>query len=321
MTPKNNNPQIWVDYRAESVLKYGSLYGAQDVLLDFLLSLGFTKFEDDGERVSRLDIQIMIDVPVMDFVGLYLTGHDVSKGRDFKINGKKKKWGKVIETFETGSKDRLQLCVYDKRAEILKKMNGETAAKYMKTIENIGAEWWNSNRPITRIEFRLSRYALKALGVNSLEDFRRRERAIVEYLTKNWFRLLENPKVRGTENEAAIHHHWERVRALFFQYFSCAEVPKVEWQKPDRLSTDCVALNKQGMGCLDGSAAARYGELKSVEDLRNCIHIIVDRSVNEEMLEKHNRRVRRIEVEKGTKFVEQTFVGFDGKEVRFPLRR
>ena len=133
-----------------------------------------------------------------------------------RINGKKKQWGKHIETFDTGDIARCQLCIYDKRLEINKKMNKETAAKYTKTIENIGEEWWNSNRPITRIEFRLSRSALKALGVDSLEDFRRREHAIVEYLTHHWFRLLEKEKVRGTENEAAVHPLWERVRSLFF---------------------------------------------------------------------------------------------------------
>ena len=302
MTPKNGNPQIWVDYRAESILKYGSLYGAQSVLLDFLSKLGFTKFEKNGERVSRLDIQVMIDVPVREFANLYLADHDVSKARDFRINGKKKQWGKQIETFETGSIARLQLCIYDKRTEILKKMNKETAAKYAKTIENIGEEWWNSDRPITRIEFRLSRDALRALGVDSLEDFRRRERAIVEYLTHDWFRLLKKKKVRGTENDAAVHPLWERVRSLFFQYFSCDEVPEVKWEKPTRISIDSEALNKQGMGCLLGAVASIYGAQQSVSDLRNRVVEVVPPSVNEETLEKYNRRVRRIEVEKGVEF-------------------
>ena len=305
-TPKNNNPQIWVDYRAESILKYGSVYRAQTVLLDFLSALSFTKFEERGERVSRLDIQVMIDVPVRAFVNLYLADHDVSKGRDFKINGKKKRWGKLIETFETGNKSRVQLCFYDKRAEIVKKYNAETALKYEMTKDNIGADLWQSDHPITRIEFRLGREALKALGVESLEDFRVRELGIIQFLTHNWFRLLEKPKVRGTEDTAAIHPLWVRVQKLFKQYFSCADIPpeQVQWEKPTRLSTDTETLRKQGAGCFAGAAAPIFGVQKSVAALTNRLRELAAHSVNEDVLEKYNKRVRLIEVEKGVQFGE-----------------
>jgi hypothetical protein len=316
LTPKNDNPQIWVDYRAESILKYGSLYAAQDVLLDFLSSLGFTKV---GERPSRIDIQGMIDVPVREFVKLYLADHDVSKGRKFTINGKKRAWGKVIETFKTGTDNRLELDIYDKKAEVRKKYNDETAAKYDKTIENIGKEWWESDRPVTRVEFRLGREALKAIEVESLKDFRKRERAIVEYLTHKWFRLLAKPKVRGTENEADIHPLWERVKNLFFEYFSGAEVPKVEWQKPTCVSVDCNARIKQGLGNLAIAAVAKSGEQRNPHALRNRTCELIHFSTDD--VEKYNRRIRRIEVEKGVKFVEQTMVGFDGQELTFHMRR
>jgi hypothetical protein len=319
MTPKNDNPQIWVDYRAESVLKYGGLYEAQNVLLDFLSSLGFTKVR---ERPSRIDIQVMTDVLARKFVSLFLGDHDVGKACRFTIDGKKKACGKVIESFTIGSKERVQLCVYDKREEIRKKYNIETAAKYDKTIENIGLGWWDDvKRAVTRVEFRLGREALKALGVESLEDFRRRERAIVEYLTKKWFRLLEAPKVRGTEDYATIHSDWVRVQKLFFEYFSCAEVPKVEWQKPTRVSVDCNARIKQGLGNLAIAAVAQSGEQQSPHALRNRTCELVHYSKDD--VEKYNQRIRRIEVEKGFRFVpqEQTVVGWDGELVTFPLRR
>jgi len=301
ITPKNDNPQIWVEYRAESILKYGGLYQAQQVLLDFLQELGFTK---ERERVSRIDIQVMIDVPVSAFTKLYLGDHDVTKARGFEINGKKRRWGKQIETFDTGNSSRIGLCIYDKRWEIRKKMNKETAAKYTKTIENIGEEWWESARPITRVEFRLGREALKALGVDSLEDFRHREEAIVKYLTHDWFRLLKDEKVRGTENDAAIHPLWERVQSLFLQHFSGADVPDVKWKKPSRVSVDSVALDKQGVGCLSASSVARFGKLNSVADLCLRLHWLVDHTVDEDTFEKYNRVAKRIEVEKGVVFGE-----------------
>jgi hypothetical protein len=65
------------------------------------------------------------------------------------------------------------------------------------------------------------------------------------------------------ENNADIHPLWERVRNLFFEYFSCAEVPKVEWQKPTRVSVDCNARIKQGLGNLAIAAVANLETAKS----------------------------------------------------------
>ena len=121
-------------------------------------------------------------------------------------------------------------------------------------------------------------------------------------LLHHWFRLLAKEKVRGTENEAAVHPLWERVRSLFFQYFPCAEVPEVKWQKPSRISIDSEALNKQGMGCLLGAVASIYGAQQSISDLRNRVVEVASCSVNGENHEKYNRRIRLIEVEKGVKF-------------------
>jgi hypothetical protein len=176
--------------------------------------------------------------------------------------------------------------------------------RFDKTIENIGTEWWESNRPVTRVEFRLFREALAGLGVESLEDFRQRERAIAEYLTKDWFRLLAKPKVRGTENDAEIHELWVRVQNLFFEHFSCAEVPKVEWQKPTRVSVDSKRLIKQGRGCFVSAVIAESGVQKSKAALRN--RIIERVYIDDVTLDKGNQKIRRIEVEKGIKFVEQT---------------
>ena len=92
------------------------------------------------------------------------------------------------------------------------------------------------------------RDVLREWGINSLEDFRLRERAIVEYLTHKWFRLLKNPKVRGAENDAEIHPIWKRVQSLFFQYFCCAEVLEVKREKPACVSVDSERLENQGGG-------------------------------------------------------------------------
>ena len=300
IVPKNDNPQIKVDYRSEAILKYGGLYQAQSVLLDFLSGLGFTKLE---EKVSRLDIQVMIDVPVSAFTKLYLGDHDVGKGRNFTINGKKKRWGKLIETFVSGDISRVQLCIYDKRLEIDKKYNAETAFKYDKTKKDIGREWWDDKkRPVTRIEFRLGRDALRALGVDSLEDFRLRERAIVEYLTHEWFRLLEKEKVRGMENEAPIHPLWRRVQNLFKEYFCCGEISEVKWEKPTPVSVDGSRLIKQGIGCFANAAGSIYGIPASQKVLKDRMCGLV--GVDDNVFEKCSKKVRTMEIRQGIKFTE-----------------
>ena len=300
MSPKNNNPQICVDYRAESILTYGSIYAAQDVLLDFLSTLGFTMTRN---RLSRTDLQVMLDVPVSKFTNLFLDNKCVGKGRNWTINGKRKKWGNLIETFSIGDKKRIQLCIYDKRLEVEAKWNPDDELKYRKTIENIGTEWWDDKkRPVTRVEYRIGRDVLHEFGIESLEDFRRYERAIVQYLTHDWFRLLAKEKVRGTENDAAIHPIWERVQSLFFQYFTCAEVPAVQWKKPIRLSADSKTLNKQGMGCLASAVAYSSAPLTGEKSLQHAMCDNVRELVDEKLYRKALYKRRMSEIKQGVIF-------------------
>ena len=51
---------------------------------------------------------------------------------------------------------------------------------------------------------------------------------------------MENPKVRGHENRAAIHPVWERVQNLFRAYFSGADVSEVVWEKDQSVNCDPV---------------------------------------------------------------------------------
>jgi len=85
--------------------------------------------------------------------------------------------------------------------------------------------------------------------------------------------------------------------------------------KPEHVSVDCKALDKQGIGCLTASDAARFGHQPSVAALRNCMCATVRSSVNADTLEKHNYRVRRIEVEKNIKLGSVEVVGYDGTPV------
>ena len=166
------------------------------------------------------------------------------------------------ETIELGSVSRAQICIYDKGQELrAKKSNIVKEALFVERC--VGDDWYNSGRPITRIEIRLGRDALKALGVDTVSDLQKSERGIVDLLTSEWFRILKHPKVRGHEKTAAIHPIWERVRSLFFQNFTGAEVTDVSWNKDKNIACDAEALEKQALGCLSKALACNFGEQSS----------------------------------------------------------
>jgi hypothetical protein len=230
----------------------------EQFVLPFLKRLGLTIHAD---KPSRIDMQVMIDVPAADFCQLFESGHVVTKLRKFSIDGTVNRTVNK-ETLTLGTTAKVQVCIYDKGKELRsQKSNVVKEAFFVERC--IGDEWINSGRPITRVEIRLGRAALKCLGVNTVADLKERECAIVSLLTHDWFRILESPKVRGHENTAAIHPVWERVRKLFGSYFSGAEVKDVVWEKNQSVSCDPVALERQALGCISKALACRFGEQSS----------------------------------------------------------
>ena len=127
--------------------------------------------------------------------------------------------------------------------------------------------WWNSKCPITRVELRLGRAALKEFGVDSVEDLLKRERAIVDTVTLDRFRLLEQPKVAGMGKKARIHPLWERVRGLFFRYFTGDEISELTPRQSDFLSCDPTPLLQQIVGCLAKAYVLQYGKPISPTDV------------------------------------------------------
>ena len=114
---------------------------------------------------------------------------------------------KRLGLFVHADSSSVQLCFYDKRLEV------EKAVRDHEEID-FDFEWFESGKPMTCVEFRLFSGALRGFGVKTEHDLYGRMEAIIDMLTHDWFRILERPKVRGTENRAAIHPLWERVRKL-----------------------------------------------------------------------------------------------------------
>jgi len=193
--PPENRQPVRVRYFSESV--QGNRNRFYDVhygfVMRYLKRLGLTIFAD---KPSRVDMQILLDVPMVDFCRLRFANHIVRKVRKRAYFGVD---DVVDETMTWGSLPKVQIQFYDKGKELRsKKANIVKEADFIARC--VGDEWFNSSRPITRIEFRLGREALKSLGVNTVDDLRQRERGIVDLLTSDWIRILKEPKVRGHEN-------------------------------------------------------------------------------------------------------------------------
>ena len=279
--PSKHIQPVRIRYGAESVQGHRDKFFNVHFgfVLPFLKILGLTVTED---KLSRVDMQCLIDISVDEFIRLLREKHVVTKLR------KKAEYGTMtrVETLEIGSLSNVQFCFYDKGRQHTK-LDLIKAAMFIRDC--VGDEWYNSNRPITRIEIRLGRDFLRCVGVSSVADLQKREQGIIELLTTEWLRILEKPKVRGCEATATIHPIWERVRNLFFAYFTGNEV-EVEYKKHESLVCDPEALEKQALGCLSAALAVRHGEQDYVESSEHLGNIWI-RDYSGELHAKINKKV------------------------------
>lgn len=98
-------------------------------------------------------------------------------------------------------------------------------------------------------------------GIDSVADLQQKELSLVAYLTEEWFRILESPKVRGHENHQAVHPVWQEVQELFRACFSGAECEQqdIERRRCNVLKCTGEALVKQALGCISTVATLNKG--------------------------------------------------------------
>jgi len=248
-------PGVRVRYSAMSLIGR-NLFSLHLGVLSFLKELGFTVHK---ERLSRVDMQVLVDEEMNELMNLVYGGHDVCRAQKDSIRRK----GAKFETYTRGRGGVLELCIYDKKAE-LKNLYVSDPIKFQQVLEKcVGEEWFFGEAPITRVEFRLWRDSLRALSIDTVSDLQDRESALVEWLTSRWFRLLADPKVRGSENTAVIHRIWDKVQKMFQKYFPGrvieTENKPVEWKRPESLSCDPKPLIRQALGCLAKASTLQFG--------------------------------------------------------------
>ena len=262
-------------------------------VLAFLHSLGFVV---TCEKLSRVDMQVLVKRQVSEFVLPILRGHAVKKSRIEDI----KKRSEKIETYTLGNSGRLELCIYDKRAELNHAL-AQDPVKYRLMLQHcINSEYFFSGCSITRIEFRLWRDALRAVVIDTVQDLQEREFALVDWLTTHWFRLLEKPKIRGHENTASIHPLWLEVQTLFRKWFPgmSEQNQPVEWLSRQSVSCDPVKLEKQAAGCLARALALRYGAQPTKEKTLELLGMRFE-SMSDYIFNRSLDQTQQLEIHKG----------------------
>jgi len=249
-----NTQQVRVTYRAEALI-HNTLPTLHQRVREILSSWGFTITK---ETITRVDMQVMLDVPLSDFTSLIFNEHVVTDARSSAAFME----SNTDQTYWAGDIKNIQIALYDKRAQ-MKSMKLEK--RQLVISHSIGLDWWNSDRPITRVELRLARAALRNFGIDSVDDLLKRERAIIDWVTHDWFRLLKRPKVKGMGKRAKIHPLWERVRALFYQYFPGDAIRDLTRRSPNPILLDSTPLLQQAAGCLAKAICLDEGQPESPE--------------------------------------------------------
>jgi hypothetical protein len=283
--PPKNRQGIRVRYHFESLIRF-DLYALHAQLREWLESLGLTI---TNETVSRVDMQVMTLRKTHDYLKLIINNHAIARAQKDVFHRQHKHW----ETYTLGSD--IELCLYDKFAELSEKSNVEKTALMKKYVFDCGGGV-GDGRGVTRIEFRLRRDALRSFGINTITDLFHRESGLAEWLTTRWFRILEKPKVRGHENTATIHPLWVEVQELFKHYFPGSDNARepVMWSRDDSVKCEPVALEKQAAGCLASAVALRYGEQTAPEKLRAILHQEVDRHLLRIFDKTNERAIERL---------------------------
>lgn len=223
----------------------------------FLKRLGF---KTAGNQISRIDLAATLAVSPKLFFSR-MNGHMVRRSRGYDFHG----IGKEIQTFTTGT--NVQLCIYDKIEELRVKRDLFKAEQVLNHFDE-------EPEDLTRVEFRLKRDFLRHAGIESLDDLFSRYGDVVDFLTLDWFRILEEPPKKGHEAEQKISPLWERVREVFFTLSEChRSLDGLKLVKRCRNKT--WPLIRQAVGCLKSACAISQGPgvslFRAIEYMKNVI--------------------------------------------------
>jgi hypothetical protein len=261
-SPSRQFQPIRIRYMAEGLIGVDFFDKHRETLV-FLSKLGFSV---ECEKISRVDMQVMVKTPVREFINAILSQKYVCTAQNFRLYGKGQS---NIQTFSLGTD--LEICIYDKREELLS--GGEPTKLYLMVKYCLGREWLENNEPCTRIEFRVRRDVLKDFDINDTDDLLEKEAAFVDYLTSRWFRILKENRKRGHTHEQETSELWKKVCSEFKRWYPGRDGHNVKVErKYRRIAGDNDALLLQAAGCI----ASFVGKNLNIDEIENCDQMVSD---------------------------------------------
>lgn len=256
---------------------YDALFGKDlktehNELLRILKNIGLMINE---EKISRVDLQVTLNTPFKLVEYAYQNDCIISRVRKWSHYAENQNDTLNLGTIRGGQD--LQICIYDKQAEC-------QATGNMEKFENCLRASGQETLDLTRVEYRIRRRVLNAMRIDTVDDLYKALPDLIEFLTGAWFRILNEPKIRGHENEQELSGFWKMVQCAFRDVFcegKRGNSAKITINKIRVVNAH--KLTRQGMGCLVqavASATFRYAELDPTEFML-CITTILKSNLNE----------------------------------------
>jgi hypothetical protein len=245
-------------------LAKSSLWDCVTLLKEVLAKEGF---HITDEKISRVDMQVLIERPVQDFL-------EAMKG-DTVVTLCRGKVSQILN-LRTGQIETIllksgttELEIYDKRAQVLL-----SDKDYYEVFRRFVLGGGALPDHLTRVEYRFHRDALRRYGIDTFDDLRVSALSLIQIATSEWFRILESSKVRGSENTQKISILWQEVVNSFEYYFSASNEIEIERTRVQlkgtvikQESVKVDRLEKQAVGCLASVAAFCLEKVEDTEQL------------------------------------------------------
>ena len=251
--PQGDIQPVRIRYNAEGLIGR-DLFKKHGEALKILRKMGFDVTE---EKISRVDLQVMIYRPVDEFMRAIYERRIVCTARKWHIDGEG--FNGYPQTFRLGG--NIQVCLYDKRAEMFAMMKKNPVKFSLMVQECFGEEWLTQEIPTTRIEFRLRREFLKDVGIDSMDDLLEKEAGLAYYCCHSWFRILAEPKKKGHTHEQETSELWREVQDAFEKWFPGVDGHREDVKRNKNKVLRCSEehLIKQACGCLATAASMSLG--------------------------------------------------------------
>jgi hypothetical protein len=150
-----------------------------------------------------------------------------------------------MSSFAFGSE--IYLRCYDKRKQLF-----DTCDEF--SLKMIAEYCCDGELPdhLTRIEFQLRREVLEMMGIDTIDDLRDMELSLVEWLTFDWFRLVDGVPKKGHTREQPVSPIWQEVRDEFSKYFPGGNNKRIITRSFNEVGVNCTSddLVSQAVGCL-----------------------------------------------------------------------